>query len=279
MTNTQELPNVPSWMVSLMPDVRTPCVLSYNGEKYVVAAPDGIVSLFDSCRDAYKTCSDNVIVDTNVPEYGPFGVFLINDEGPRSNSKVMLFPSNDQDRVEDIRLIYKDFLTLAERYKTDSSNFMKSYNFVINHPAFWFKKDAEPSFWWEHSYSQKVWMEPTTDDNGNIVWMLEAGSRVLPGAHSHYHDMRLDVYAPTVEDGYVQLAALVHKFFHLDGTERENVDYEPSEDEVALREAIAEHKASLSKSSESLEISKTDADSAVSTTLSVPVTDGGLNDE
>lgn len=230
---------LPSWLEPLVPEVSEPAVISYENETYVVNDPNGNKTLFNNLEEAYDTSksTNDVVIDESVPEYNDF---FISVPCKDNNYNRVLFSFSDYDRLGVLENSYSIFLELAEKYHNNPSDFFLSYNFVTSHPAFWTRRDEEKTFDWNGDYSQNVWMSPIKGEDGNIVWMLEAGSHIEPDYTSHYHDLRLDVYAPTVEDGYIQLAALVSKFFYDDGSAKENVEYEKSELEITLEERMKE---------------------------------------
>jgi hypothetical protein len=98
---------------------------------------------------------------------------------------------------------------------------------------------------WETSgYCAKIDLTPFRDGGGDIVITLEAGQHVpteqrhikidgeqrwvtvLNTYWTHFHDYRLDTWAPTYEDGIVHLARLVDRFFDTYGDERPGVDHD-----------------------------------------------------
>lgn len=154
----------------------------------------------------------------------------------------MLISHTDRDSEYLQKSDYLNFLRTTLEYEKTPDDFYLSWNWLNNHPAFWvrYSKNLEE---WITSTISKIEVMVTKDDNGNTVVMLEHGAAVAPERLQHYHDLRLDVYAKTYEEAIVKLAALVHKFFNYDGSEKENVEYVKSALEVKLDEAIAEYEA------------------------------------
>lgn len=146
---------------------------------------------------------------------------------------------------------YLGFLQNALAYLKNPTDFMLAWNFLDHHPFAWYRWNKErPDDWATEGLISKMWLQPTYDKEGNILFMMEAGAAVEPERTSHYHDPRLDVYAPSFNDAIIEMAALVHKFFHLDGSERENVEYEKSELELTLEERMKEVEASMAEEAE-----------------------------
>lgn len=152
------------------------------------------------------------------------------------NNRFLLTFTDQEEKDLAIRA-YLGFLFLAEAYYKNPTDFVLSFNWVKAHPAFWTRHEYDPTSWCTN-YST-YWFDITQND-GEVVYMLEAGAAVQPERTTHYHDLRLDVYAPSFEDGFIRLAALVDKFFHLNGSEREKVSYIPSELEKTLTRRVEE---------------------------------------
>lgn len=130
---------------------------------------------------------------------------------------------------------YMHYLFTVEHYLKNPDDFRASWAFFTHHPTYWSRHKAD-SDQWNKNYSD-FWMDISTYKDGSTCFMFEAGAGVGEERTMHYHDLRLDVYSKTYEDGIIQLAALTHKFFDMHGTEREEVEYEKSELELKLEEA------------------------------------------
>lgn len=153
----------------------------------------------------------------------------------------MLFSSTDSDTEWLAKHDYLQFLQAQLRYEADPTDFLKAWSFVDKHPAFWTRHKAE-SNQWSTSNNGDVWVGVSSNKKGKPVIMLETGQAIEPERTSTYHDLRLDVYAATYEEAFVELAALVHKFFNYDGTEKENVEYEKSQLELDLDASLAAYR-------------------------------------
>lgn len=160
-------------------------------------------------------------------------------EGERTSRLLISHTSADSEYLA--KAGYLGFLNTAEAYLGNPDDFLLSWEFINHHPAFWYRwNENHEHAWTTDNGVSKMWIQPTLNDEGNLVFMMEAGAAVPPARTTHYHDFRLDVWAPTYENGIIQTAALVHKFFHLDGSERENVEYQKSELELILEQRINE---------------------------------------
>lgn len=162
-------------------------------------------------------------------------------ENPGKHTGTMLISHTSEDSLYLDKDHYLEFLKTAETYLTDPEDFLTAWYFLASHPYAWYRYDADKEHsWLKHELTSKIWVAPTKNDDGELVFMMEAGAAVPPERTSHYHDLRLDVYADSYESGIVQLAALVHKFYYLDGSERKDVEYEKSELELTLEQRLEE---------------------------------------
>jgi hypothetical protein len=133
---------------------------------------------------------------------------------------------------------YHKFLESTLRYEKNPDNFRTAWNWLDRHPAFWSHR-SEDDFYWSTENNSRIWMGVSANREGNTVIMLEHGAAVRDSRTHHYHDLRLDIYAPTYEEAIIQLAAKVYQFFEVDGSERKDVEYEKSELEITLEEKVA----------------------------------------
>lgn len=203
-------------------------VTDENGE--VIAG-----SPFTSLSEAYDTVNQdlqgNIVFSGDLKAAGVDSSFFIT-EGNR-----LLLTVTDSERIRNAKNSYLMFLFQTEEYYKNRNDFFTGFHWVQNHPAFWYVSRKD-SHYWNTSYAGFLF-ELSRDSEGKISYMLEAGAAVPPERIMHYHDTRLDVYASSFEEAYVKLAALVDKFFHVDGSEREGVEYERSELEILLVERLA----------------------------------------
>jgi hypothetical protein len=152
----------------------------------------------------------------------------------------LLLSGTDEDEYYLAKRHYLDFLELTRHYEKNPNNFVTAFHWLETHPAFWTRPDAESNYWSTDNIS-RLWIGVTTNRVGETVIMLEHGGAVEPARTDTYHDLRLDVYAPTYEIAIIELAAKVHQFFNVDGSEKENVEYEKSELEKKLDKAFEEY--------------------------------------
>lgn len=257
-TSTLDKLALPKWLDAIIPPAREPYTIDYANGKYVIFPPgseySNIVSEHDNLVDAYDDAhardnnDDNgggLDITDNVPEVKDNSLGKMMLSVPTDNSKFLraLIFITDAERLNMLKYRYYSWLKHASAYKNNPDDFMLSYTFVDSHPSFWTHEGApgkeEFTYNWNtEDYANKLWIHPTHDDDDNIVFMAEAGSHVPPDYTTHYHDLRLDVYADSYENAISKMAAKVHKFFAPDGSERENVEYEKSHLELLLEERM-----------------------------------------
>lgn len=212
----------------------------------------GIEATFETFKEAYKHVKslrhqmkfDDSIFDSGQLVDQVIGVSVVGDERPGMSGRIYLGYSDP--RI----LEYNHYLTwlngTVRYYLEDPNDFLTAYYFLDSHPAFWYQPRPEeyPHQWQTGSAISNMWIQPTKNSKGELVFMMECGATV-PGTSHHYHDLKLDVYAPSYNDAIIQTAALVHKFFDLDGSKRPDVDYEKSELEKTLEERLAAYEKAV----------------------------------
>lgn len=214
-----------------------------------VVVPDGESvddTTFSDLEDAYDYVSKNY--SGNIQFTGDIEALTGSDDNffvsvpSKTNPKFfrLLLGRGEDESVWLAKSKYFDFLKRSNRYVSNPNDFRTSFRWLDTHPIFWFRYSADSNDWQDNGAIGKMWIEVTADKQGNTVIMLEHGSAVEPARTTHYHDLRLDVYAPTYEKAIIELAALVHKFFDVDGSERTDVEYEKSELELMLEDKLNE---------------------------------------
>lgn len=276
MDEILEKANLPEWLREQLLPPREAVIISFEDGKYVVYNPhveeDEKRKAYDSIKDAYENnheLSSNMRIDDSVLKELDVEDSLFISYPSERNPKysTMVVTTSDESRLMLLEYSYKSFLETAEKYREDPSNFRNAYSFVVDHPAFWIKpekfqkldkddsSESENTKWrrnydWKTSCDQDVWTAPLFNKDkktGELkhCWALEIGGHITDEYLYRYHDLRLDVYADTIEEAYVILAEKVNKFFNDDGTEKENVEYEKSALELELEERVAELDADL----------------------------------
>lgn len=148
----------------------------------------------------------------------------------------LLMARTDEDEEFFAKSTYYTFLKMSNEYVNDPNDFEKAFHWLDAHPAFWSRYKAD-SFDWEINNNEKIGLG-VMNRNGKTVIMLETGAAVEPERTTRYHDLRLDSDAATYEEAIIKLAARVHKFYDVDGTERKNVIYQKSKFELELEAVL-----------------------------------------
>lgn len=228
--------NLPEWMKPHIPEPKEPIRIGYENNEYVVVEPNNKRTTYKNIEEAYDYSRKigDTIIEESVPGYNDLFMTIPMENGRER----MIFSFCDKDRLELLEMNYENFLKIAEKYHNNPTIFFNSYDYINGHPAFWtIRGENTPTYEWDTSYATSIWSAPLSDDEGNLVWALEAGAH-LPNLRAHYHDLRLDTYAPTIEEAYIKLAAKISKFYNDDGTEKIGVVYEKSETELLLEERM-----------------------------------------
>lgn len=152
----------------------------------------------------------------------------------------MLLVSDPEASVALLKTSYRDFLEAREAYLQAPEDHLAAYAYLDSHPAFWVRDRAEATTSWRHGLQGYLWWAYTWDEERRPSVMMEAGLHCEPDYTTTSHDLRLDVNAPTFEEGLVQLAALVEKFYTPEGVEREGVEYAKSPLAVQLETDLVE---------------------------------------
>ena len=141
---------------------------------------------------------------------------------------------------------YYSFLMCAKEWLAHPDDVVLAHSFLQHHPVFWSRHspDTRPNEWDTDNGLSSLWVQPTYNDAGETVFMMEHGAAVPPLRREHYHDPRLDVWESTYEKALIKTAVLTHRFFALDGSERKDVPYTPQAWEVELQERLNEYNSS-----------------------------------
>jgi len=269
---TDYAPNIPDWLLGLLPPVQPPDVMFCQGDDIMLRRANGVVNLGTDFKEAYaqaNVLTDNMEFDPElVDKYADGerltdGFFFI----PSDFGSQLIMATTDAEKLRRIEWTYEKWLKVYEQWRQDKTKFMSAYHMVSMHPAFWTRanriKASDPRWtpeelweWNTGDYAGKMWIRPASSQQmpEEYYFMAEAGGHIANPERWHggklvqilgdytetYHDLRLDVYAKTYEGAFIEMALLVDKFFAPDGTERENVEYEKSPLERDLDKATEE---------------------------------------
>jgi len=231
-------------------------VIVWNPEaqEYTTEGPDGVGYSWERLSNAYREIEhmgfdadfdESVLSSPDVESsLGTDMIFMKPEREGAPSAELLIGPVNNRG-IQYYH--YYSFLQTAKTYLEESSDFLRSYQFLRMHPAFWTRPDAErnPYYWNTDGGVSSASLSVTQDDKGNVVICLEHGAAVPPERTMRYHDPRLDVYAPTFEQAIIDLAAETHKYFALDGDERPDVDYTPQPWEVEVAKRLDSYKGSM----------------------------------
>lgn len=235
---------LPSWITDLLPEPVEPHVISLEGEDLVLTGPGEKEVNFGSDFQGLSSATRNVDVIFNEEVQEKFGIdrHTLGLTFPASKTSTGVIMSHtDQDRLRSLEGDFEDSLRHSLKYQADPSDFYNSYYLVDTHPVFWLCYDVEKSPWyWRTTGHAETLSQYVDKNNGQIVIGLETGSHVEPDFKGHYHDYRLDVYADTFENAFIELAAMVNKFHYPDGTDKLEVDHIKPQWIVDLEDRIKE---------------------------------------
>lgn len=259
--------DLPKWLNDLLPEPALPAVIKYSEGKYFVDYPEDVEypeskrsELFDNIVAAYESVNIRVIdpiFDESLPELKDSDndkgmVFAESELGP--GFAAMLISSTEDDSLKILKYSYINWRNTAEEYLAHTDDFLMSYYFLDGHPCFWTRKldnsgnPRDPFDWNTSGHAMNLWSSPSFSKKNStgVSFEMEAGAHLAPNYTTHGRDFRMDVYGTSYEDAIIQTAARIHKFFDLEGNERENIDYEKSQLELELE-------ARLERSTKALE--------------------------
>lgn len=232
MTNTKHN-KLPNWLKDLLPEPVQPHVIKAKKQgsevEIQLESPDGSYTTYSDFGDLSKAKAKN-------------GVDVLFDESMKTEFKdnfigdMLLFPlSNgnsgailaysDENRQASLENAYQLFLKAEREYRNDPRNFVKAWNFIDTHPAFWTCSNlkANPWQWQTEGYCSKL-IQYVSNENGKPVISLSGGGHVPVATHGtqepyteHYGDWRLEVYSETFETAIIELAFRVSKSFTNEG--------------------------------------------------------------
>lgn len=254
----ENLPDLPQWLNELLPEASTPQLLAVTADnKLELIQPDGSAQVFETLEEAYNASRENDL-DLNIaPEVaeheGEEDAFFLTFPSEDKRFQTLVMGYTDQDRIDNLKRSYEDFLERAEAYAKDPEDFVKAWAFVDTHPAFWTAPDLEnkPFFWVQDGHSSHLRLSVHRHE-GKVAVELETGSHVPPEYNSHYGDWRLEVFADTYELAVIELAKRVALSHNLDGTDAEGADeiFEKPDWVKELEERLEEYKKSDEEDSE-----------------------------
>jgi hypothetical protein len=154
------------------------------------------------------------------------------------NRMIVSFSNND---YKDMLLrSYEDFLSDRKSWLKDKNNWVKAYNYIVNHPAFWHRKESGLNSWITDDGMEDIWQTVLVNKKGKPVIILE---------HGHYetalindsevtgiiptHNIDLDVRAGSYEKAIIKLAKNVERQYTKKGALR--IQPAPNEIRITLK--------------------------------------------
>lgn len=254
-------PSLPDWLESLLPEQIQPHVLSTveeDGKRILrVTAPDGEFTDFQKLAEVDRARHSggwDLTIEDDVYEHFSEGRRhgMLTYPSERDGYVGMLMAHSDGKRRASLERAYAEFLEAKQLYEWDPKDFVKAWQFIDSHPAFWTAYDLEehPWYWETQGYCSKLrqYVSASSRDGLPVV-SLEAGGHV-PEATSpkgkayseHYGDWRLEVRARSFEEAILELAFRVSRAFDAQGNSlsEDEFPYEAPEWINELRERIAD---------------------------------------
>lgn len=222
----------PDW-VTFDDDTKEKLVISWDGSHYVIAGDtrkwETLATVVDEFsylsllsdhggkhQDAHYTLDESIMDSPEVKSMN--GAFVELHDGQAQ-------PQSSITERDLAVYSYYCFLHSAKSWLENPDSLFHAFNFLDYHPAFWHRSRPEqyPNQWSTNELNGNIWQHVSRDEKGNTVVMLEHG-RAFPNAyHHHSHDPALDIYAPSFDEAYIQLAKKVHAKFAINGVERQIV--------------------------------------------------------
>lgn len=234
---------LPAWFLAELPEHTPTTTIFFKDGLFRFSTEKTTFSTIIEAYDYGRSLENiDVILDPSVNNHGGrlragmfFGVKTKNSKFTR-----LLMSHTTHDTLQMLKYEYATWVQDTHpTWLKNQNDWVEAYNWLQKHPAFWYRNTKEKTFDWGQSEGLKTaWVYPYRDQKKKIHVLMEHGAHVEPEYKSHYHDMRLDVRAKTVEKAYILLAKKVNKFFNPDGTERENVKYKKSHQEKHLDKVL-----------------------------------------
>lgn len=149
----------------------------------------------------------------------------------------MFISFSNENYKEMLSRSYKAFLKDRKKWLNDKENWVKAYNFIVTHPAFWHRKESMINSWITDDGMEDIWQTVLVNKKGKPVIILEHGhyeSNIINGVNATglipTHNIDLDVRASSYEKAIIKLAKKVEKEYTKKGTLRS----QPSPDEIKI---------------------------------------------
>jgi len=218
---------LPQWMTETLPNVIPEPIKIFVKDNKVKTSLNPISS-YSSVEEAFdflRTQDVDIVFDQSVD--GVDGEFFIKDDtttficspaGDGLNSRLLMGWPLIQ-KINDLADTYSQWLDeIVPDYLDNANVFIKAYNFVNNHPAFWLKSSGVAT--WETEYGCGQVAVNAYEREGKVNVLLETGLHIAPDYKTRYLDTDIVSFADTFEDAYILLASKVYEHYNLDGTSK-----------------------------------------------------------
>lgn len=243
---------LPAWLQERIPEVTLPALISCKDNVYRVTSPDGLETeacgtFFDAlayAKATYPSNYDFVIATFALEPH-------MNEQRGRihvhnkDGSLTVYSPYSQKQRLKWLSNEYENAIFHANEYSKDPKDFMKSYDFISQHPVFWITRNKTPgekTFDWNTQYNERLIPYPrVTKAKRDPDWVLDGGPHLKPDYSTNSTDLKLTTIEPTIEQAYIGFAEKLKMFYTIDGAEIENVAYEKTKYHKKMEELFDKH--------------------------------------
>lgn len=225
--NEMESVKLPQWLEDCIPDsppVRVIKVADDGASFIIVDSKNKICdSGFKNIIEAYDSIygSDvEIIIDRSVDHVVVAGndVTVTKEAFGRGNR--ILFTQSFKNSLSILKSNYKTWVEETHpAWLADPNDWVKSYQWLQDHPVFWTRKNGEKTARWDTQNGVTSLYTVVGKQEGKTLVMFEHGPHYGDFSH-HAHDTRTESYEETFEEAYVSLARKFHQYYHSDGTDR-----------------------------------------------------------
>lgn len=207
----------------------------YEGEGY-----EGLVGLYEAQSEESRLRSESgnyYLYDKEILKHTTeeiFGPGVPPSEGQRA-TRVLHGTTSITMSLKHINA-YISWARDYVEWVNNPDSFYNAWQIVKHHPAMWLNGKEEATI--DTEREPWLWHEIGRTEDGETYHMFETGSAVPPERQHHYHDLDLDVYSSTYEEGIIELAWLINTKWHWNAAPRTTIELEESELQKTLRESV-----------------------------------------
>ncbi|MBC9705998.1 MAG: hypothetical protein H9W81_13700 [Enterococcus sp.] len=192
-------------------------------------AMEGIDAEWDSVETLYDSTLKSLHFDDSVEKSSEvehkMDQFLFLKAGEDGTSR-LLMGRNANEELMSVAYAYYQFLVAARKWYQNPADFFASYDFLTRHPAFWhLEKSTNPvigdSWVTDDGLTDLTIFTFVREADGKHYVGLEAGGVVRPENTRFWRNDGMDIFAPTMDQAYIDLAAALDKQYDLAGNARD----------------------------------------------------------